>query len=348
MEQAPTGKESIEPRQSAGAAMRNLHLALRTLRARARPSRVAAAAVIVAVVVFLTNFGTVAFGFVNLLADFGSHERRADLRYGPASRQTLDVYVPSGASRRPVVLFWYGGSWINGARERYRFVGAALANAGYVAVVPDYRLYPQVRFPTFQDDAALALRWTREHAAEFGGDPQAIFLMGHSAGAHIAATLVLDDRYLRKVGGSPDWVRGWIGVSGPYALEMRTDLLLEVFRSSGPEAWQPIGLVRAHTPPALLLHGTDDTMVHPRETVELEQKLTAVGVPAECHLYPYRTHEDTVAAFAITMRSRADTLHNVTEFIERTLAGKNISLACPDLVLRRDWAPGGRVNFNGG
>jgi acetyl esterase/lipase len=92
--------------------------------------------------------------------------------------------------------------WAWGSKEQYRFVGAALANSGYVAILPNYRLFPQARFPQFIDDGALAVRWAREHARELGGDPGAIFLMGHSAGGHLAATLALDEQYLEKVGGN--------------------------------------------------------------------------------------------------------------------------------------------------
>jgi acetyl esterase/lipase len=97
------------------------------------------------------------------------------------------------------VIFLHGGTWVKGEKEDYRFVGAALAEAGYVAVLPNYRLYPQVRFPEFIQDGARAVLWAREHASEFGGDPSALFVMGHSAGAHIAASLALDSKYLTEV-----------------------------------------------------------------------------------------------------------------------------------------------------
>jgi acetyl esterase/lipase len=156
----------------------------------------------------LVNCGRLAYGVINVPAYVGSYERRADIRYGDLPRQSLDVYVPAGAWNRPTVVFWYGGMWTKGSKEQYRFVGAALANAGYVAILPDYRLYPSVRFPDFVDDGALALKWAREHAAELGGDPRSIFIMGHSAGAHLAALLALDERYLRNVGGDASWIRG--------------------------------------------------------------------------------------------------------------------------------------------
>lgn len=139
------------------------------------------------------------------------------------------MYVPDGARNRPTVVFWYGGFWKNGSKEQYRFVGAALANAGYVAILPDYRLAPAVRFPEFVDDGALAVKWAREHASEMGGDPRSIFIMGHSAGGHLAAMLALDERYLKKVGGDASWIRGWISLSTPYELDLRVPVLHFLF-----------------------------------------------------------------------------------------------------------------------
>jgi len=304
---------------------------------------------LVLVIAGVSNCSTVALGIVNVSAHLGSYERRAGLPYGVEPRQLLDVYVPRGATHRPMIVFWYGGMWVRGSREQYRFVGAALANAGYVAVLPDYRVYPEVQYPAFIEDAALAVRWARDHAAEIGGDADALFLMGHSAGAHIAATLVLDKKYLRKVGGTREWVRGWIGLSGPYALELRTPLLHQIFHSGGPETWRPIMLARGQSqlPATLLIHGTDDTMVHPRETVQLEQLLLSAGVAAECRLYPYRTHTAPVAAFALGLGAVAPTLHDVQQFVERTLAGRATAEPCPKLQLRREWSPGSSTVFNG-
>src|ERR1700741_411360 len=111
----------------------------------------------------------------------------ADQPYGPLERQKLDIYVPDGAtSNIPVVVFFYGGAWARGERGDYRFAGQALASTGFIALVPDYRLYPEVAFPSFVQDGALAVAWVRDNIAGFGGDPARIAVLGHSAGAHIA------------------------------------------------------------------------------------------------------------------------------------------------------------------
>lgn len=282
--------------------------------------RITVIAIILAVPTLLVNCSRVAYGVMNGPSYLGSYERHANIRYGELRRQSLDVYVPEGASNRPTVVFWYGGIWTKGSKEQYRFVGAALANAGYVAILPDYRLYPSVRFPEFVDDGALAVKWARDHASELGGDPRAIFLMGHSAGGHLAALLALDERYLGKVGGDPSWIRGWIAVSAPYALEMRIPLLSAIFAAHPASEWQPVQLVSARTPPALLVHGLDDNLVHPREAVDFDEKLRAAGVPVECRLYSDTGHVTPITAMSLPLRSTATTLADVKQFIRATVS----------------------------
>ncbi|MGH8265331.1 MAG: alpha/beta hydrolase, partial [Steroidobacteraceae bacterium] len=143
------------------------------------------------------------FAVANLAAKTEPATRTADIAYGSDPRQRLDVYTPSAAHRSaamPVIVFVHGGGWDAGSKDLYEFVGRALAARGYLAVLPNYRLFPQVRFPAFVEDTALAVAWTRTHAVEFGGDNRQLFLMGHSAGAQIVMLLALDAHYLARVG----------------------------------------------------------------------------------------------------------------------------------------------------
>ena len=307
-----------------------------------RPSRIAAIAIILAVPTLFANCSGITYSVMNLPAHLGAYERHADIRYGDLPRQSLDVYVPDAAVNRPTVVFWYGGMWTKGSKEQYRFVGAALANSGYVAILPDYRLFPAVRFPEFVDDGALAVKWAREHAAQFGGDPRSIFIMGHSAGGHLASMLALDERYLKRVGGDESWIRGWIAISAPYELTMRVPVLHSIFGSRPLEEWQPIQLVSSRTPPALIVHGYDDNMVHPQEAVDFDAKLRAAGVPVECRLYTEVGHVYAVASLSLPLRSTANTLSDVRQFIDRTMAtgtGSKVETGAPcvDLRGRKTW-----------
>src|SRR3954470_20552310 len=119
----------------------------------------------------------VLFGTVGVLGGHGAL-RHTDIEFDATHALRLDVYAPPGATAAPVVVFFYGGAWINGERAWYRYAGEALSRHGIVVVIPDYRKSPQAKFPVFMDDAALAVAWARAHAAAYGGDPRHLFLMG--------------------------------------------------------------------------------------------------------------------------------------------------------------------------
>jgi acetyl esterase/lipase len=247
---------------------------------------------------------------------FSHINRQVDLAYGADRRQKLDVYAPRMAMNRTVVIFWYGGSWQEGSKSDYRFVGTALAKLGFVAVLPDYRLYPQVTFPLFDEDGARAIAWVEKHVQEFGGDPQRIVLMGHSAGGHTAAFLALNHAFLQQFGASSSNIVGLIGLSGPYVLVPDSEALRAAFASPFTEKdWQPIRFVDAHAPPTLLLHGLSDKEVLPQETIELHDALARKNVRVEMHLFPNRGHADTVAPFALLLRWRAPVVDEVAAFI---------------------------------
>jgi acetyl esterase/lipase len=254
----------------------------------------------------------------NVPASFGAYQRTTGLPYGTDRRQRMDVYRPrQQAAGRPVVIFWYGGSFTSGSRSEYRFVGAALAERGFVAVLPDYRLYPQVRFPEFMDDAARAVVWVQEHASEYGGDPRHVVLMGHSAGAHIASYLALNREVLRKAGGKPEWISGLVDLSGPYVLTPNTRTLHLIFAAPyTPADWQPVRFVTRGAPPTFLAHGMNDTLVSVGQAEELRDALRANDVRVEAELYANRGHGDTVAALSVLVRSRVPVLDQASRFIE--------------------------------
>ena len=271
--------------------------------------------------VFASGCTSLSFLIANTATLTGRYERSTNHSYGPEARQKLDVYSPEDAKDRPVVVFFYGGSWTAGSRGLYRFVGAALAERGIVTVLPDYRLYPQVKFPVFVDDGALAIAWVQKHAHEFGGDPKRIVLMGHSAGGHEAAFLAYDRQLLQKVGARPEWIVGLVGLSGPYALAPDTEILNTIFASPYTEAeWQPVRFVTPQSPPTLLVHGTADDVVSIKHAEKLRDVLQANRVRVETQFYPDKNHSDTVAAFSVLARGRAPVLDQSVSFIESLAA----------------------------
>jgi acetyl esterase/lipase len=261
--------------------------------------------------------GGIAFTVANAPALLGEFHRRADVAYGTRARQRLDVYTPWHASGRPIIVFWYGGGWEHGRKSQYRFVGAALAKAGYVAVLPDYRLFPEVKFPAFVQDGAEALAWVVSHAAEIGGDPQRIFLAGHSAGAHLAGMLAYDAAQLERVGLPRETVRGYIGLSGPYALDPNNETFRTIFAAPfGPDDWQPVQLAKRGAPPALLLHGEADEVVDVSHARRMAAQLEKLGVKVSLRIYRGRGHRDTVAAFAVPAPHKLPVIEEIQRFVE--------------------------------
>lgn len=263
-----------------------------------------------------------AFFAVNFPAVFGAYTRHADVAYGDGAQHRLDVYVPHKRTAvRAVVVFWHGGRWSFGDKSDYRFVGAALTELGCVAVLPNYRHYPEVKMPGFMDDAARAAQWAGEHAADYGADPQRLFLMGHSAGAHMAALVTLDRRYFAALAppplARPPQIAGVIGLSGPYDfLPLQEADVKDMF---GPPPLypdsQPINFVRPDAPPMLLVHGLRDDTVLPRNSRNLAAALQKLGVPVTLDLYPKLGHSDTAAALSAPLRGRAPILAAIGAFI---------------------------------
>jgi len=274
----------------------------------------------------------VAFFAANAPAVFGAYTRHTNLAYGADPQQRLDVYVPdvasTGGAARPVIVFWHGGRWEFGDKSDYRFVGAALAESGYVAVIANYRHYPQVKMPGFMDDAARAAQWAVTHAGEFGADPRQLFLMGHSAGAQMAALLALDTRYLQATGAVPQ-IAGVIGLSGPY--DFLPLLEADVQDMFGPPALypesQPINYVRADAPPMLLIHGLKDETVWPKNSRNLASALSARGASVTLKLYPKLLHADTVGALSAPIRGRAPTLTDIQDFVKSRCAQAALAAA---------------------
>jgi acetyl esterase/lipase len=265
--------------------------------------------------------GRVAYLAANLPAAFGSYKRHANIAYGLGPRRTLDVYVPDQVSLepRPLVVFWHGGRWSFGDKSDYRFVGAALTELGYVAVLPNYRHYPDVKMPGFMDDAAGAALWAAAHAGEFGADANRLYLMGHSAGAHLAALVTLDPRYFAAAGQSPPRIAGVIGLSGPYDfLPLKEADVQDMFGppQNYPES-QPINFVHAGAPPMLLLHGLKDEIVWPKNSRNFASALRACDVSVTLKLYPKLLHADTVAALSLPARRRAPTLADIAAFVRQ-------------------------------
>jgi acetyl esterase/lipase len=271
----------------------------------------------------LTSVGCTRFQILNATVPHCGYVRTQNLAYGDQTRQKLDVYrppcaVPHASPGARVVIFLYGGDWTNGNKGDYFFVGQALASKGFVAVLPDYRLYPEVTFPKFVEDGAAAIRWAHEHARDYGGDPDHIYLLGHSAGAHIAALLNLDARYLKAVGLDRSVLRATVALSGPFDF-VPGDSDRGAFnmnKGDTPDpAIEPINFANGDSPPMLLVQGVADTVVSAKNSIELQKAIHLHGGQAKYLPYRKLDHPGPVLAFAWSFRWLAPVLRDTTAFI---------------------------------
>ena len=217
-----------------------------------------------------------------------------------------------------MLIFFHGGSWHDGEREGYGFLGRAFAARGFVTVIADYRKAPSVRFPAFVQDTAAAIAWVHANISKYDGDADRIFIMGHSAGAHIAMMTALDKQWLAANKLTPNVIKGVIGLAGPYDFLPLTSDSSKIALGQWPDLTetQPITYARGDAPPLLLLTGDKDTVVKPRNSKILSEKIQALGGQQQLRIYPDVDHADIIMAVARPFRQKAPIVTDVVNFIK--------------------------------
>lgn len=218
-------------------------------------------------------------------------------------RHILDVYQPRNLStaRRPVVVFIHGGDWNSGSKNLYAFIGRRLAKQNVVAVLINYRLSPRVLVPNMADDCARALSWTARHIAEYGGDPNRIFVMGHSAGGGLAALLATNDALFTQIGLPQNPVKGVI-LDDPAGLDM-LDYLTKLDYAGDekylipfgkdPAVWRSVSalyFVSKSSPPMLLYAGEQTYPGIATSVRRFDQRLQDLGIKHEFRVLPGKKH----------------------------------------------------------
>lgn len=256
---------------------------------------------------------------LNALVPRGTYRSMEDIAYGPHVRQRLDVYLPDQPTTgAPIAVFFYGGSWTRGERSDYRFVGEALASAGVVTVVPDYRLSPAVDWTEILRDCAAASAWAAAHAPSLGASADRLHLVGHSAGGYNAAMLALDPRWLGLHGLQPSGLAGWAGIAGAYNfLPIRDPATQRAFNwPATPTDSQPMAHANGAAPPTLLVAAREDDTVDPvRNTVALARELKQAGTPVELLLLEGVSHVTVIAALAPPLRALAPVRAALLKFV---------------------------------
>ncbi len=270
------------------------------------------------------------------------HTDPITVSYGSHSRQRVDVYpvmetrltsavkgasivspaAAAPAQGRPMVIFFYGGSWNSGSRADYRFVATALNDLGYVVAIPDYRLTPEVLYPEFLHDSATAVRALIRDAHQFGADPNRIVVAGHSAGAYNAAMIAMDQRWMQD--DDRKHIRGLIGFAAPVNfLPIQIPEVQQTFRwPDTPKDSQPIEHVAPGNPPVLLITARGDRVVDPtRNSQSFADRLVQVGVPVQLEVIDgplgLANHANVVATISPTFQFFAPTLTTIRSFVDQ-------------------------------
>ncbi|PZO82323.1 MAG: esterase, partial [Micavibrio aeruginosavorus] len=250
---------------------------------------------------------------------FSDVERHRDIAYGTEKWQKLDIYAPKNIEEKaPVIIFFYGGRWTFGEKEQYAFAALPFVEKGYIVVFPDYSKYPDVKFPAFVEDAAIATAWTYDNISRYNGDNGRLYLSGHSSGAHLAALVTADPRYLKRLGKDRSIVTAFSGLAGPYDFIPEENDLKDMF--SPPENYpnmQVPTFIDGRQPPMQLLHGGDDEDVIQRNLDRLKARIEEKGGIVETRIYPGIDHKEIVGALSWVWQNKAPVREDMTNFFER-------------------------------
>lgn len=264
----------------------------------------------------MTACTSVSTFIANIPTYFDDISLKKDIVFRPEYNLAMDIYLPpKNIEVKPkVIVFFYGGSWESGDKSEYKFMGSALAKQGYFVFIPNYRKYPEVKFPDFMVDAADALKWVTQHSSEYTGKQPSIVLMGHSAGANIATLLITDRSYLKKNYGH---ISAGVGLSGAYDFTPNTDHLKDIF--GPPEKYpsmRPAHFVVGGEPPIFLAHGMDDDIVATFNFEHMRDKLIAKKSCVVAHQYPKLGHIDTIAQFSWVGGKEENVVTDVIKFLD--------------------------------
>lgn len=269
-------------------------------------------AALIAVASFMASCSPVSI--LNGITPSSSFERTKNVTFGEGERDALDIYrAEKPKLNAPVLMFVHGGSWDSGDKNIYKFLAEGFTRSGYDVVVPNYRIYPEAKFPNFLNDNSKAVAFT---AKNFPDRP--IVLMGHSAGAYNVLMLGLRDTFLKEVGVDLcSSISGIVGLAAPTGIvPLESERLIEIFpdRFTGQDA--ALNNVSGPSPALFLGHGESDTTVYPQNSTALAEKVTARGGVAQVEIYPGQSHIDVIKVLSRHFDDDTTLKADIVNFIE--------------------------------
>ena len=262
---------------------------------------------------------SLSLGIANTPAHFFKGSVIKDIIFDTKTELALDIYQPKGQTKEslPVIVFFYGGSWSFGDKSDYAFVASYLADQGYVVVVPNYRLYPDVRFPAFVEDSAHALNWVHASIDKYSGDPQQIYISGHSAGAHIGSLLTAGPEEFGVNKDTQDAIKGFAGLAGPYSFIPKAAEFKAIFESTAADDYRPMqatSYIDGSEPPMFLQYGEDDKTVYPINVERMQAEVKRHNGCVAVKQYKGLDHVDMVGVFSVFKRYQAPVAKDMVSF----------------------------------
>lgn len=268
---------------------------------------------------------------VNGITSSGGVGVSKNILYGDEPLQDLDVYYPKSLTKAmkaessiigsyPMVVFVHGGSWENGNKDQYAFVGQSLAQAGYVTAVINYRKAPEHVYPDYVEDAAQAIAWSIDNATSLHADPKRLAVVGHSSGAFNAVAAVANEDFLAPYGIKPTDIATVIGIAGPYSYDFRKfDSSTAFAADATPDDVMPDRQIKGEQPPYLLLTAEKDKIVHVTNTIKMTQALKDAGVSVETGEIEGASHATSIGAMAPPLRWINDVRAQVLAYLDKAL-----------------------------
>lgn len=251
---------------------------------------------------------------LNGITPSSTFDRTKNVSFGESARDILDIYrAEKPKANAPVLVFVHGGSWDSGSKGIYKFLAEGFTKSGYDIVVPNYRIYPNAKFPNFLDDNAKAVAFTAETFPN-----RKIVLVGHSAGAYNVLMLGLRDEFLRSAGVDRcATISGVVGLATPTGVvPLESARLTEIFPDRFTADDAVLNNVTGPSPAIFLGHGEKDTTVYPVNSTALAEKIVARGGVAQVEIYPEQNHIGVVKVLSRHFDGGSTLKADIVKFID--------------------------------
>lgn len=252
---------------------------------------------------------------LNALTPSSSFTKAADVSYGPLDRQALDIYKADNPKPgAPILVFTHGGSWDSGSKKIYKFFAEGFTREGYTVAVPNYRLYPEARFPDMIVDTTKAIKFV---ADSYPDTP--LVVMGHSAGAYNTLMAVMNPQFAKAENlNTCARIAGVVAIAPPTGIiPLKEEPYITIFPDRFTSKDAPLNQTENTIPPMLLVHGLDDKTVYPQNSQKLAELINARGGDATVKTYAGLSHIDVIKVISKHFDGDANVKPDVIDFIDK-------------------------------